>query len=89
MPVFRRHDARGIPKHLLATLEGRGGGLPSASEPRVQHLSRARSTAPDGDRRHGSESGGVVDEIAVAGDFEHHVVRVLVLRHHFERTAGR
>ncbi len=70
--------ARRISEDLIATLQPARCGLPSPCQSRVKQLTIRRPVIPDGDRRHGTESGGVVDEIpSLVSDED--VMRVLVL----------
>ena len=87
MPMLCRDHTRGVSKHTLAVFECGGCRLPATRAPRGEKVLRVRSSVPDGDRRHGTESGGIENEVAICGKFEHHVVGVFVLRDDLERRA--
>src|SRR6266513_536407 len=72
-------DARRVPEHPIAALQSTRRRLPPAGKARVEQLAIGGLVAPDGDRRHGPQSGCVIDEIASLERNEH-VMRVLVLR---------
>ena len=72
-------NARRVSKDFVATLKSTGRRFPTAGESGVEQLSIRRLVAPDGDRRHRSESCGVVNEIT-ALKRDQYVVGVFVLR---------
>jgi hypothetical protein len=80
-------DTGGVSENLRAGLETGGRRLPAASQPGVEEGPVRRFRGPDGDRRHGAESGGVEDEVARRGEGEAHVVSVLVLGEDFVDVA--
>ncbi len=72
-------DARRVPEHPIAAFDATRRRLPPAGQARVEQLTIGGLVAPDGDRRHGAQSRGVIDEIASL-ERDEHVMRVLVLR---------
>ena len=75
--ILFQHTRR-VPIDHIAVLQSRRRRLPSFRNPVFQKLIRGRMLIPDGDRRHGSKSGRVVNEkdIATGND---NVVGKLVL----------
>lgn len=53
---------RRVPFDAVAVFQSGGRGLPTFGKSVLQKLVRARVLVPDGDRRHGTESSGVVNE---------------------------
>ena len=72
-------DAGRIAENTIAPLQSTWRGLPSPSEARFEELPVGRLMAPDGDRRHRTQSSCVINEVPI---LERHqdIVRVLVLR---------
>ena len=73
------YRARGVAEDACAVLHFGCGRFPAARQARVEESTSVGPGREDGDRRQGAESGGVECEVRLAGSFEHHVVRVLVL----------
>ena len=57
-------DAGRIAQHSIAALETARRRLPASLESCVKQLAICWSVIPDGDRRHGTESRGVIDQVA-------------------------
>lgn len=74
----RLEDAGGIPEDPVPALQATRRGLPAAAQACVEQLAIRWLVIPDGDRRHGTQSGGVEDEVARAVRNQD-VVGVLVL----------
>ncbi len=74
-----RHHARGVSEHPVPALEGRRCRLPPAAQTRGQELGSCRLMIPDGDRRHGTQSCSVEDEIHTLVIANYYVVGVFVL----------
>ena len=72
-------NAGRIPQNSVASLETTGGGRPAPLHSGIEKLSIRGPVIPDGDRRHGPESGGIVDEVALPVRNQD-IMRVLVLR---------
>ena len=72
-------DAYRVPEHPIAAFHSTRRRLPPAGKARVEQLAIGGLVAPDGDRRHGPQSGCVIDEIASL-ERDEDVMRVLVLR---------
>ena len=69
-------------EHLGALSGRRWRGLPATGEAGLQKGFVGGERVPDGDRHHGTQSGGVVDEPLIGRSANHHIVRVLILHHH-------
>src|SRR5260370_42299151 len=78
---MRGEQAGGVPQPLGPRLQATGGGRPSTGEPCCEQLMRRGYVGPDGDRRQGSESRGVVHQMQRVAVGDDDVVRVLVLGH--------
>ena len=57
------HYARSMTENFVAGTQSRRGSLPAPGEPISQKLIRCRLMIPHGDRRDGSQSGGVEAEV--------------------------
>src|SRR5262245_52615213 len=73
------HRARRVTEHLVASAKVRRSGLPAAVEPIAEKLIRSRLMTPHGDRRDGSQSGGIEAE-ADRGEGKNDVMSILILR---------
>jgi len=81
-------DAGCIPENAIASLETTRRRFPATREPRIKELAIGGPVIPDGDRRHGPQSGSVVDQIlALKGNQD--VMRVLVLSQNGFHGQGR
>src|SRR5262245_9705441 len=69
----------GVAEDLVAVAGGCGRRPPAAGEAGIEELLRARGVVPDGDRRHASQSGGVIDEIEARAAGDDDIVGILVL----------
>ena len=61
--MFRRDHAGRVAEHLIAALQLRRRRSPACGHPSLEQFGRRGPSSPDGDRRHGAQSGGVVREI--------------------------
>ena len=73
-------DAGRVAQDLVTALQTTWRRFPSAREPLLQKLIGRGFMIPDDDRRHGAESGGVVDEVPAAFERDQDVMSVLILR---------
>ncbi len=71
-------DTRGVAQNPIATLQAARCGFPAARQARVEQLAIRRLVTPDGDRRHGPQSGRVIYQVPALEGNEH-VVSVFVL----------
>ena len=85
----RRDYARSIAEHPIPALERRRHWLPATRQACREQLGRGRLAAPDGDRRHGTQSRGIEDEIDLLVIPHHDVVRVFVLGDDLGYRTGR
>ena len=76
-----------MPFNYIAALTIGGSGFPAVRDPPFEQFVGCRMLVPDGDRRHGSQSRGVVNEedIAIGND---HIVREFILRDHLGNDLG-
>src|SRR5262249_41031906 len=72
-------DASRVSQDAVATFQSARRRLPTAGKTSLEELSIGRLVCPDGDRRHGAQSGGIVNEVA-ALEWYQHIMRILVLR---------
>ena len=61
--MFRRDHAGRVAEHLIAALQLRRRRSPACSHPSLEQFGRRGPSSPDGDRRHGAQSGRVVREV--------------------------
>src|SRR2546422_9569475 len=78
LPAGIVKDTRGVAQNPIATLQAGRRGFPAARQPRVEQLAIRRLVTPDGDRRHGPQSGRVIYQVPALEGNEH-VVSVFVL----------
>jgi hypothetical protein len=74
------HYARRVTEDLVAGAKVRRGGLPAAVEPISEKLIRRRLMIPHGDRRDGSQSGGIEAEVDRRVG-KNDVMSILILRY--------
>src|SRR5437016_3538995 len=78
LPARTVKDTRGVAQNPIATLQAARRGFPAVRQSRVEQLAIRRLVTPDGDRRHGPQSGRVICQVpALEGN--QHVVSVFVL----------
>ena len=76
-----KNEACGITENDRSISCFRWSRLPASLQSSFKHLVRRRSMVPDGDRRHDSESGGIVHQIDVLIVVHDDVMAEFVLSH--------
>jgi hypothetical protein len=84
-----RDHARSIPEHSIPALERGRRRLPPARQASTEQFRRCRVVAPDGDRRHGTESRRIKNEVDTLVIRHHDIVGVFVLRDDLGYRTGR